>query len=137
MHHKHISGPHCLSCDDKLKGGHPVIVECYDPIRENFPDCHISWCFRGKKDQDEFAASHHSELAWPLSRHNIMLDGVPRSEAYDLFQLSPEGIALFPVEYYDKIFQFVVKNSLPLERLKPSKKFVDIGHFQLKRGALK
>lgn len=127
---KHENGYSCESCLDKLRQGHPEISRLYRQIIAIFPDCHVSWCFRNEKDQNDLFASGKSKLAWPKSAHNKMVGEEPCALAIDLFQLA-DGKASFPVAYYRSIWDFLKRRGEAVIWGGNFPTFKDYDHFQI------
>ncbi len=99
----HTDGPVCAGCEKKLMQADPRIAKWFrERVKPLKPDCHISWSFRGKEDQEEAVREGKSEKPWPSSAHNAIQNGKPCSRALDLFQ-SVDGKALFPMRYFREI----------------------------------
>lgn len=86
IHHRGADG-RCVGCADKLKQANPVFTPWFWKWVEKFPDLHISWTFRDEAAQNEAVASGKSRLPWPKSAHNRVVDGIPESNAVDLFEI--------------------------------------------------
>jgi len=95
---KHRNGATCESCADKLKSAHPHLVKFFWRVRLSFPDCHVAYAFRGKKEQDDAYASGKSALKWPNSKHNVT-----PSRAIDLFFQDDQGKGSWPTERFKEI----------------------------------
>lgn len=125
--HKNIQ--ECESCLEKLKGCHPDIVNFFSFVKSKHIDAHISWGYRDQVDQDNFFAKGLSDDKWPNSKHNRTENGLPKSEALDLFQLV-NGTAHFPLSFYETIYREIQAENLKIEAgltwHKP-----DSDHFQL------
>jgi len=103
---KHANGlAQCPSCVEKIKTSHPIMQEWFlYTVKPRFPDCHVSWAWRNKIDQNQFHAEGKSMRPWPLSDHNKMDDqGNPCSLALDFFQLCTNGMAAWPYKYFRDI----------------------------------
>lgn len=111
----HVNGPECLLCEEKLLGGSALIRTWGRKIRIAFPDAHFAWVWRGEADQNKAVKDGASELRWPLSKHNAMEDGKPASKAFDVFQLSERGSALWPWPYYSEIAEWLTLSDAPLD----------------------
>lgn len=97
--------PVCPSCADKLLSADPKLRDWFNEVvKEQFPDCHVSWAFRGQADQDLAVKEGKSKLTWPHSKHNFCgPDGTPMAKAIDLFQLDDSNIAAWPWRYFKSI----------------------------------
>ncbi len=102
---KHGAGPICLLCNEKLEQAHPTLREWFlQQVKPLFPDCHVSWTYRGEEDQNACFAKGSSKLKYPMSNHNQCdEDGKPCARAIDLFKLDGK-IALWPHSYFKDIF---------------------------------
>lgn len=103
---KHINGVlECPSCEVKLRQAHPDIAAWFrDHVKPQFQDCHVSWSFRGKEDQEKAFLDGKSKLHFPLSAHNKCDDqGNPCSMALDLFRLDMHGLACWEWGYFRDI----------------------------------
>lgn len=129
----HAQGLGCQLCDEKLLTAHPDIVKIYKQlIKPKFEDCHISWAYRDKEDQEKAYAAHKSNAHYPMSPHNKMDDqGNPCSLALDLFRLVDNGTAIFPVRYYHDIAYFLEVEKQPIKWGATFSKISDFDHFEL------
>lgn len=121
----------CPSCEAKLKQAHPVLAAWFnDVIKPRFKDCHVSWTYRGKEDQNEAHAEGKSRLAWPKSKHNAMDEqGNPCAKAIDLFQIASNGMGVWSWRYFKDISAFMPDE---LEWGGNWKGFADSDHYELK-----
>lgn len=127
------STPTCASCEKKLLQAHPLLAEWFrDKIKPNYPDCHISWSYRGQADQEKAFIERKSALRFPLSMHNKSDDqGNPCSLALDLFELDYHGMACWHWKYFRDIATFCEKENMPIFWGGHWKKLGDFDHFQL------
>lgn len=102
---KHTNeGAECPLCAQKLKTACELLQQWFQVIKRKFPDCHISWAWRGETDQNAFLKAGDSGVAWPNSKHNKMdTQGRASAEALDLFRLLKCGKADFTPAYYSDI----------------------------------
>ncbi len=130
---RHIEGLECPLCNEKLRSADPTIVNIYKLlIKPNFPDCHISWTYRNKEDQEEAFKNKRSKLHYPDSLHNKTDSyGKPCARAIDLFQLTKEKKAAFPVKYYFQIAELLKKQQMPIRWGGTFKSISDFDHFEL------
>lgn len=128
---KHSNGG-CEKCKEFLTQLNKELASYASDILARFPDCHISCAFRGEAEQNQAFKNGKSRLKWPNSKHNVMKDGLPCSEAIDLFQLSDLGTAIFNRDYYKTIFNFIKENQLPIAWGGLWVTFKDNPHFELK-----
>lgn len=87
---KHLLGPVCPACEEKLKLAHPRLQDWFHLVKGSYPDIHVSWSFRSQAEQDGLFRRGVTKLKWPESRHNQQ-----PSEAIDLFQITSAGIGIF------------------------------------------
>lgn len=106
---KHTNETTCVSCEQKLISVHPYLRDWFHRLKLDHLDLHISWGFRDKENQDKAFSEGKSKLKWPDSKHNKMKDGVPCSEALDLFQLV-NGQAVFDKVFYGTLATKCKKN---------------------------
>jgi len=99
--------------------------------KEKYPDLHIAEGWRNEADQNKDFDEGKSELKWPMSKHNHMQDGHPCSLALDLFILTPEGKADFDHEFYDKLYQEVLKTGFMIRWGGTFKTLRDSPHWEL------
>jgi len=100
----HVNGKNpCERCEKMLEEGHPSLGVYFRGIHEIFPDAHISCVFRDEAAQNEAVKKRTSKLSWPKSKHNVMKNGKPVSEAMDLFRLGDDKKAYFEKAYYLRI----------------------------------
>ena len=114
--HKHRNGEHCLLCAEKLEQVHPDLVRWFvEIVKPEFPDAHIAWGWRGKKDQDRFYIQGKSDKQFPFSRHNRTdKDGRGKSEALDIFRLTEHNTAAYNWEWFEKIKQHSEEADWPI-----------------------
>lgn len=96
----HVNGPAvCLACEAKLALADDSLSSWFrGTVKPLHPDCHVSWAFRGKADQNEAYAMGKSKLPWPKSKHNTT-----PALAIDLFKLESNGMASWIWKYFKKI----------------------------------
>lgn len=131
---KHANGiAECPSCEDKLKNAHPDIAQWFrNSVKHMFPDCHISWSYRGKADQEKAFLDGKSKLHFPLSAHNKSDDqGNPCALALDFFQLDFHGQACWPWGYFRDIANSAVVANHSILWGGHWEKFGDADHFEL------
>lgn len=102
---QHSVGLSCEPCESKLVTAHVALQSWFKSIKEAFPDCHISWAYRDKEDQEIAYKTGHSNRQWPNSPHNNEKDGLSCSLALDLFQLVDHRASFDPI-YYTKIWEY-------------------------------
>ncbi len=84
---KHIENQEtCPSCDAKLSACHPYLKPWFYKIKAKWPNLHVAWGFRNQADQNQAVLEHRSNLEWPYSPHNKIVNGLPQSLAIDLFE---------------------------------------------------
>lgn len=128
---RHTQDPTCPLCEEKLKSAHPFLAYIFHEIKTRHPGVHISWAFRGREDQDRAYAEGKSKVKCPDSPHNAMEKEKPRSQALDLFRLTPEGKAEFPTEWYRHIYQELETKGCPIVWGGTLKRLGDYNYFQL------
>lgn len=112
---KHVNGTECLSCAARLATGCHEIQEWGLKVKAQFPDVHFAWVFRGKEDQEACVKAKLSTLNWPMSRHNVMIDGLPKAEAFDAFILNSKGVATWPWQRFKEIRDWLKEQQAPLD----------------------
>ncbi len=128
----------CESCEVKLLQVVGPLVDWYRWLKWLHPTVHIAWGFRDRTSQNVAYNTGKSRLAWPDSRHNALNErGVPCAEALDIFELSPKGEALFPIDLYQKIYEESLAQNMPIEWGGSWEHFKDYDHFQIKKGDVK
>lgn len=131
---KHQNGiPECPLCSDKLKQAHPIIATWFrDIVKTTFPDCHISWSYRDKANQDECFKDGKSKLQYPNSMHNKVDDkGAPSAHALDLFRLCSNGMASWEWKFFRDIASRSEEAKAPITWGGEWKAFADSDHFEL------
>ncbi len=135
MSHHHTDDLLCLLCLEKISTAHLKLQDIWNLIKTEFKDCHISWCFRDEENQNSLYHEGKTRCMWPNSKHNTMVDQKPCAQAMDLFQLSSEGIALFPLAYYKKIAAWLIATAQPIvwtgQWTMAHEHIVESDHFQL------
>ncbi len=131
MTYHHTEDSVCPLCEDKLKGCHPDLMEIFYSIKDEFPDCHIAWGYRGKEDQNALFKEGKTNAKWPRSAHNRLELGKPCSKAMDLFRLNDEGLAEFKKAYYLAIAQYLNKIGTKINWSGEWTKFKESNHFEL------
>ena len=121
----------CPRCETFLKLAHPKIVEWWRAIKPNFSHVHIYCSYRDVGEQNKAFAEGLSRLKFPNSRHNHLENNLPASLALDLFQLSEEGIALFPYKFYLKIWELTQTLKYPIRWGGNFKNLGDSNHFEI------
>jgi hypothetical protein len=106
--------PSCSSCEVFFSGLSFVMQDFMTWVWKNNSDFHICQGSRNEVDQNADFAAGKSKLQWPNSAHNVFEDGKPFSEAVDLFVLSPDGTAQFPVDRYQSLNDQAVLTSQPV-----------------------
>lgn len=125
----------CDGCRIKLLTCDPRIVQFTYDIQYNFTDCHVAIGYRDQADQALAYNTGKSKLKWPESLHNNMENGKPSSLAVDLFLLDVDGEALFPVSFYEQIYEYYESNKLkfndPIQWGGAWTTFKDWDHYEL------
>lgn len=100
----------CAQCLEYLTYCHPDIVNFVYHIQKVFLDCHVCQGWRSKEDQHKAFAAGLSQLDWPNSRHNKVIDNIPQSFAVDLFRLDEHNKFQFEPGYYQRIWDYYLFN---------------------------
>lgn len=134
---EHIKGDSCPGCNKRLDTAHPVLKEWFlTQVKTDFPDCHVSWAWRGQEDQNAFLEQKKSELSWPNSPHNFEYAGKPMALAIDLFQLIEfTGLAAWVWSYFEKIYYHAINRKPGITVAWGGNwrgKFKDGPHFEIK-----
>jgi hypothetical protein len=122
---KHIAGPVCASCEEKLKLAKTELVEWFHDLKIRNPSCHVSWSYRDQASQEDAFATGHTRLHFPQSAHNKM-----PSEALDIFQINDQGQAIFDPIFCAKVAQEIRDAKLPIIWGGTFKSLGDNDHFQ-------
>lgn len=127
----HTDGESCPLCVEKLKQAHLYLVQWFLVLKRKYPNVHVSWAWRGQRDQDHALETHASALRWPFSAHNhTMKDGSPCSMALDLFQLDEDGVARWSPTFFSKVNAENEAAGEPIQWGGKFKSFGDSCHFQ-------
>ena len=126
MNHHSNNVDICPLCEDKLIQAHFILQHAFRKIKEKFKDCHISWTYRGKLDQEKFFKQGLTKRNWPKSEHNKF-----PSRAIDLFQLSPDNKAIYKNAYFKEIAQFLVRELIPVVWSGDWTSFREYDHFEV------
>jgi len=121
---KHVQGPVCPSCEEKLIHAHPTIREWFHQVKDAYQTIHTSCVYRDEVAQMEAFQEGRSHVKWPNSKHNQM-----PSLAIDLFEITPDGVAKFDPVMMTKInghFGAALRWGGDFEKLK------DFVHFEIK-----
>jgi len=130
---KHTNdGATCPSCEEKLKDAHPEIAEWFrTKVKARHQDCHVSWSFRDKANQNQCVAEGKSKLAFPMSAHNKSDDqGNPCALALDLFELCSNGMARWAWAYFRAIAEEAKADGISIKWGGDWKSLGDADHFQ-------
>jgi hypothetical protein len=129
----HTAGVECEACDEKLLQAHPFMRSWFkNKVKAKYVNCHISWSWRGKSDQNKFYADGKTKAMWPNSPHNQVVDEKPCSYALDLFQIDEDGIARFSQLFYARINAENETARLPVRWGGKFKSIGDADHFEYK-----
>lgn len=138
---RHQAGAVCGLCEAKLLTAHNDLAKWFRAAKAKWKNLHISWAFRSQKDQDKAVADGASELNWPNSPHNNMVDGIPTSLALDIFQIDEDGIARFQYAF-NKVLWIWTLNTFGAKNMvwggtfrikrKSGEIVSDSGHFELR-----
>ena len=131
---KHINNHKpCPLCAEKLLQAHQDLSGWFnDHVKPNYPQCHVSWSYRGKQDQEKAFLDGKSKLHYPLSAHNKHDDsGEPCSLALDLFELDFNGIARWSWKFFRDIANDAKQLPIPIKWGGDFKTISDADHFEL------
>lgn len=128
----HAAGLDCELCDYKLESAHPILQDWFKTkVKIKFPDAHISWSFRDEQEQEQYFLDKKTELHWPDSPHNFMVDGKPCSKALDLFQIDDTGEGLWNPIFFFRLGEIIKAESDPVFWGGLFKTFGDANHYQI------
>lgn len=130
---KHTKEIICPSCEEKLKTANAYLCTWFlESVKPMYPDCHVSWAFRGMEDQEKAFKDGKSKLHFPLSLHNYTDEkGYPRARAIDLFQIDEIGRAVFSRKFYSLINDDIKKAELDIKWGGEFKSLGDFDHFEM------
>ncbi len=123
----------CPLCEEKIKLAHPALQEFWIDVKQEFPDVHLSWVWRGEEEQNLFLEEKKTTEAWPNSLHNSMKNGKPCARAFDVFRLGSDGKAQYPPRFFYQISEYLVRLKAPIIWGGSWKTFGDGDHYQLKK----
>lgn len=83
---RHTNTDVCTRCEAILKDAHPDLQAFAAEVRREHPDAHVSWSYRGEKDQNAAFASGVSKARFGESPHNYR-----PALAIDWFRLTHTG----------------------------------------------
>ena len=131
--HTNAIGP-CPSCEQKLIAAHPDLAEWFrTKVKPLHQDCHISWSWRGKEDQEKAFLDGKSKLHFPLSMHNKSDDqGNMCAMALDFFELDYNGQARWAWKFFKTISDEADLAGDPIVWGGTWSHLSDADHFQLK-----
>lgn len=121
----------CPRCEEKLAGADPRIATWFRDIKKLFPTVHVAVSYRGPIEQNKAFEEGKSKLRYPKSKHNATKDKKPAARALDLFNLSTEGIATFPMPFYKKIADACAERKDPIRWGGTFKTLGDGNHFEM------
>lgn len=130
---KHENGvSSCPSCEDKLAFAHDDLATWFrERVKTKYPDCHVSWSYRGNQDQEQAFLDGKSKLHFPLSAHNKSNDqGRPCALALDLFQLDDNGVGRWGWSYFRSIADDAKAHAVPIKWGGDFKTLGDADHFE-------
>lgn len=136
MRVRHEFKGECPLCLEMLKGCHPRFLDMFTKLKAQFPLVHISSGYRGKDEQNALVKAGASSAVFPNSSHNkIDEQGLPKSRAIDLFELTTNG---WDAERFKLMAEYLFKINEPLKkpyplvyRKKNGKLVRDFPHFEL------
>lgn len=85
---KHTNTTECARCNKTLETADARLVAFAKVIRAKNQEAHVSWAYRGEKDQNDALARGTSKVAFGQSPHNFK-----PAQAVDWFRLTPNGEA--------------------------------------------
>lgn len=93
---------------------------------------HISWSYRGKEDQEKAFSEGKTRAHFPKSAHNRVNPSTlePESAALDLFEITPEGKAIFSPTFYARLADEAKKDGDEIIWGGNFKSIGDSDHFQ-------
>ena len=132
---KHENILPCPGCVDRLTDADGALAGWFHSRRNAQPaielPMHVSWAFRDEQSQNEAVANHESKLPWPDSKHNVMINGKPCSQALDIFQINEDNQAIFDPIFCTKLYYSSVRDLFRLRWGGEFKSLGDFGHFEL------
>jgi peptidoglycan L-alanyl-D-glutamate endopeptidase CwlK len=96
----------CPTCSEKFQTCDARIIDFVLRVQHVFTDCHVAVAYRDQADQELAFQQGKSKLNYPDSLHNHTVSSKPSSLAVDLFLLDLDGTALFPITYYNQIWDY-------------------------------
>ena len=128
----HHTEGNCLLCERKLFDVNQYLADWFYALKKEFRTIHISHGYRGIVEQNKLYLAGKSKLTFPLSEHNKTDENnEPCSRALDLFSLTMDGAAAFPVPLYRKIDEWNKLNKFGIFNGGSWKTFKDFPHFEL------
>lgn len=122
---KHEQGHVCEGCLERLKQGHPDIIEAYNFAKSRYHDFHVSWIYRDEENQEKARSVGASKAKFGESKHNLL-----PAQAMDGFQLDESGIAIFDPIFCTKLNQELKNAGFKLKWGGEFKKLGDYGHWE-------
>lgn len=110
----------------------PKVIEMYRKVKAKYFDAHVSWTFRGERDQELCFATGVSKAHWPDSPHNKMKENQPCSIAMDLFRLNGYGCAEWKEKWFREIAEHLKLEGIALIWGGDFKSLKDYDHFETK-----
>lgn len=124
---RHTLDLECPLCELKLIKADPVLSNWYrTKVKMNWKDAHISWAYRDEASQEEAFLDGKTKLHYPNSAHNQT-----PARALDLFQLSPDGKAVFDPGFYYAVNEMNEKEDTQIKWGGKFKTLGDLDHFEL------
>lgn len=131
----HSIAVRCPGCVDRLLDADNALTEWFNEMKKARPlgehPMHVSWAFRDEETQNAEVAKGASKLHWPHSKHNFMVDGVPRARALDIFQEDESGRAIFDPIFCAKVNAASIASGHTLRWGGSFHDLGDSGHFEL------
>lgn len=131
-HHVHQDGPVCTGCNAKAPLVHPRLWAWFLKKKAKYTNLHCAWGFRNKAEQDQANKDKTSVLVWPHSPHNRLVptapeklyrpeiwpnpssNARPESAAVDLFLLDEDGVARWPMPFYEMLSEEIKEDRDPI-----------------------
>lgn len=127
---KHTNDGVCSACTEKLSVARGELVNFFYQVKEQYPNAHVSWSYRDKKNQDECNEKGTSKLIFPASEHNKL-----PSRAIDLFQINEYGAGVWDSKFCRQAAVIAHALDIVWGGDFSNKKQGDFDHFQLPSGS--
>ncbi len=128
----HQDGPVCDGCNKKGERVHPVLWAWFLRKKQKYINLHCCDGFRGPAEQAQAVANKASEKPWPTSNHNRLVPTGPgkryqidlypnpasnlrpESGAIDIFLIDEDGVARFPMPFYEMLAEEIIQDRDPI-----------------------